>query len=501
MSQINGLVKVVIICDHICSTNCIYNLEKYNSYDGKTVFCRYDICQKQCYSKIKDTGNYKTLDVLKEILIASLCHIECFGGCPKQEKFDEICSSISVKNLWEPVISELIKICTKLTFNREKILLNPALGGGEYKIPSDCDIVIDNTLIDIKCTISAKFKDKKNILQLLGYSALLYYSKYKISIKNVCIFNILDGIFEIYSLNAIDNENFECYLKLLTGKYDDSKNITKKKSKESQLTWIIKAIKEIEISSFENYIHGLSNYNGKNNPLDEESYRLKLIRKKIGSSVFSYYLKNEYDHIDLRDYQILRENGLHEFKKINKFDCLGFAIQNACILKIIESNSFIKYQHIKVMDLIEKKRFHYFQYVGFELKIKFHIHMRNGLLIRPTNKYIESRDGNIEDYQKLHLSIVPDRFGDHYILHKKTKYTRFSLENRDEILRIRPDMKNWNQVTSFRKYKNGKIGVNTKRDPSRYMYSTALINWLKKKNAFTSISPNFLTNMMLKNIN
>ena len=62
--------------------------------------------------------------------------------------------------------------------NKETIKLNPVFGGklkspvDNYNIPSDADLIINDCLIDIKCTKNKSNSKCCEILQLLGYSAL-----------------------------------------------------------------------------------------------------------------------------------------------------------------------------------------------------------------------------------------------------------------------------------------------------------------------------------------
>ena len=106
----------------------------------------------------------------------------------------------------------------------KKILLNPALGGKDIPIPADCDIVIDDTLIDLKCTRGNKYI--LEILQLLGYASLLKYNtEYNMRMVNVCIINLLHGECKIYNIENILDENLFEYLRLLMNKYNFNKKI------------------------------------------------------------------------------------------------------------------------------------------------------------------------------------------------------------------------------------------------------------------------------------
>jgi hypothetical protein len=96
------------------------------------------------------------------------------------------------------------------------------LDGEDTPIPSDCDIVIDDTLIDIKCT--GGNKDISEILQLLGYASLLKYNpKYNMRMNHICIINLLHGECKIYNIENILDDNLLDYVRLLTNNYNPKK--------------------------------------------------------------------------------------------------------------------------------------------------------------------------------------------------------------------------------------------------------------------------------------
>ena len=212
---------------HYCKCGCKMMMEQ-TMWIGVTepIECKFPICQNYSYMKVKDTRTYKTVDILKELFIVSCCHTEAFGACPSQESFDKII--FILEELDKSIFLEpLISLCNELIKERKNIYLNPALGSTETQIPSDCDLVVDDILIDVKCT--TKDNIKYEILQLLGYSSLLKYNdKYNIRINNVCILNLLKGECRIYNIEKISDENLLEYLNILTNKYDNSKEIVKK---------------------------------------------------------------------------------------------------------------------------------------------------------------------------------------------------------------------------------------------------------------------------------
>jgi len=195
--------------NHYCESGC--KMEQINFYSDDN--CVFPYCQNMCYVKAQDTKKYKTKDILQELYIVSCCHAEAFGGCPRQDNFNQILNTINELCTLE-FIEPMVLLCKTLLVDCKNILLNPALGG-EGLIPSDCDLVIDDNLIDIKCTSGNK--DISEILQLLGYSSLLKNNeKYNIRINNVCILNLLQGEYKVYNIENITDNNLLKYLELLT---------------------------------------------------------------------------------------------------------------------------------------------------------------------------------------------------------------------------------------------------------------------------------------------
>ena len=137
--------------------------------------CVLPICQHLCYKKAKDTLNYKTKDIIVEMLITSLFHSEAFGHAPQQEHFNKMLEGLTTdNNVPNIMIASLTSLCYNLIKDKDNILLNPALGGKldgiDKTIPADADLVIDDILYDIKCTKGRT--PIRDITQLLGYSSL-----------------------------------------------------------------------------------------------------------------------------------------------------------------------------------------------------------------------------------------------------------------------------------------------------------------------------------------
>lgn len=130
--------------------------------------------------------------------------------------------------------------------DNQTILSNPGLGSKETPIPSDCDLVIDDTLIDIKCTKQNHIPYE--LLQLLGYSSLLKFNnKYNLCVNNICILNLLEGKLRIYNIENISDDNLFEYLQLLTNNYDPEKEITSRKiDQEINYPLFVDNLKEIK---------------------------------------------------------------------------------------------------------------------------------------------------------------------------------------------------------------------------------------------------------------
>lgn len=219
-----------VLLDYIIR-RIICEIKKINFYDSRSSVINCEIwtevnklnipiCPKLCLTKTTDTAKYKTYEIMKEIFIVSLSHSVSFFGCCNQEIFDLFIEELSNNENIKKLYDELYLLCISFVQGKNKVLLNPGLGGNfENSIPSDCDIVLDDCLIDIKCTKTGK--EIYEILQLLGYSALLYYSpRYSININKISILNILQGKYIEYDISNYTDENLKNYLELLNNKLE-----------------------------------------------------------------------------------------------------------------------------------------------------------------------------------------------------------------------------------------------------------------------------------------
>jgi len=216
----------------ICYIFNLEYMEELDYYPGHTCKykhcmhynCNYPVCRIESYKKIKDTINYKTKDIIPEIFISSICHSESFLPCTScinmkivGKMYSIISSELFLENLTQHIINPLIQYFTNYICNKP-VLLNPMLGGMyEYSIPADCDIVVDDTLIDIKCTIGDN--SSYEIMQLLGYSALLQNNpSYNKRINQISILNLLEGSILFYDTSHISKQQYLSFLKILTQK-------------------------------------------------------------------------------------------------------------------------------------------------------------------------------------------------------------------------------------------------------------------------------------------
>ena len=209
---------------HMCSKGCKYDIEQ-SIYFVKPEYintCSLETCQYISYEKVKDTAKYKTKDILYDIFAISLCHTEAFGFCPKQDKLDAFHNKLKNTVICD-LVEPLTEMCKSLLDNKTNILLNPVLGGPlnnleNTSIPSDADLVIDDTLYDIKCTRTSNIgKEYYEILQLLGYSSLLLLNKkFDHKINNIVILNILEGTSSKYDINYLEKDSFIKYIQRLT---------------------------------------------------------------------------------------------------------------------------------------------------------------------------------------------------------------------------------------------------------------------------------------------
>lgn len=207
--------KANFICGYKCKDNFDINVVEL-LYSKKPLSIEYN------YLKFtRDTTLYKSETILSSIFITSLSHSLSFCGYYNEEQFNDILNLIqNTTDIIELFYMPLNNFCTELLSGKTNILLNPGLGNeipslDNKKIKSDCDIVIDDILYDIKCTIGDN--SIYEILQLLGYASLLQCNpKFNKKINNISVINLLKGHIINYDISYITEEQMINYLKILT---------------------------------------------------------------------------------------------------------------------------------------------------------------------------------------------------------------------------------------------------------------------------------------------
>lgn len=196
---------------------------------GDDCDCILPICQYLSYEKTCNISEYKTDTIVPEIFLVSLTHSECFGGAPKQDKFDQIYNLLQdTERVRNELVEPLSILCSNLIHDKSNIELNPILGNCFappnnnssnifWQIPADADLIIDDTIIDLKCTIGNN--EVYEILQLLGYASLA--DTHKKSIRSLQILNLLQGTETTYHTNTYLTENWHSFLHLFIGLQND----------------------------------------------------------------------------------------------------------------------------------------------------------------------------------------------------------------------------------------------------------------------------------------
>lgn len=210
----------LIKCDfveHICLNGCNMNIYA----DGEDY--ELPICRKFAYYKSENILKYASEDICKELFVSSLGHSEMFGDTPGKDKIEEILKYIDDNtNKIKTMIKELKTYLSILIESKSEIKLNPCFGNSlrifKESIPSDGDLLIDDELIEIKCTVQQSSSKIYEILQLLGYSALSYMAVQKNKqIKKMSILNLYYGTYTTYDIKHLEEKNYVSYLKVLFG--------------------------------------------------------------------------------------------------------------------------------------------------------------------------------------------------------------------------------------------------------------------------------------------
>lgn len=217
------LISETHTCGHIeCDKS--YGQLNYNDQSENIKLYELPICKRYALKKTERIKNHKTIDSIPEIFITSLSHSILFDRYYSPVKinlfYNKIINDIKIVN----VINEITKIYKHRikNVNTKNILLNPSFG---YKlnipvemchIPADADLIIDDMLIDIKCT--SKIRLEFELLQCLGYASLMYMNtKYmdQNKLNKICIMNFLLGISYEIDISKITRNNYIDYIKFL----------------------------------------------------------------------------------------------------------------------------------------------------------------------------------------------------------------------------------------------------------------------------------------------
>jgi len=126
----------------------------------------------EAYKKV--TNQSATIDIVIEIFIISLSHNIVFGQYNQQKSL--LLFNFLTNNKFKFEFIMDIKNMIN-SFNGKKYALNPGLVS--TGITADCDLIIDDNLIDFK--VSKSNKDKYELLQLLGYSSLIQLRNHTIN--------------------------------------------------------------------------------------------------------------------------------------------------------------------------------------------------------------------------------------------------------------------------------------------------------------------------------
>lgn len=237
--NIIGFVRYLIPNDSYDKTDlnnykfndCFYNVEPKNyhtCYDDECDYkinsvsihglriCHVNICRKLCFEKVRDVRAYKTKDILIEILINSLEELERFNRCPNENKLNKIIEYlVNPLNNFESIINYISEIFSKYVKQSSQVSMNYSLG--DCNIVADCDIIIDDELIDIKCTKCTNTNNNNELLQLLGYVALA--KDKKIMIKKITIIHLVEGIIKSFNITDIQSHCFDKYYNILTNAF------------------------------------------------------------------------------------------------------------------------------------------------------------------------------------------------------------------------------------------------------------------------------------------
>jgi hypothetical protein len=229
---------------HKCNFQCKFLLKQHELLckNGNKIGYILPLCRYDSYNKTMDTINYKTSDIISEIFITSLCQYNRIYNSTDIDNYLKYLNNDVVNNdkdLNDNFIIPLYSICLTLLHEKSNILVNENISfnyESEY-VGAECDLILDNTIIEIKCSktfqkyiinpnsqlpnnnvldFHKKIINNKILSQLLGYSAMLLLNpKYNIKVNTICIVNILEGNITIYNIHKLQESQFKTFLNKL----------------------------------------------------------------------------------------------------------------------------------------------------------------------------------------------------------------------------------------------------------------------------------------------
>lgn len=167
-----------------------------------------DPSRKQYYDSVRSDA--KTVDILGDIFITSLYHTLFFAEEVPPDIEELFLKEVESEEFKEYVL-ELIPFIESL-IGGEEVMLNPAVGIAA--LTGDADLIIGDTLYDLKCSI--RCKDNLDLLQLLAYTSLLKHRG--TDIKAMRILNPIRGEILEYDVRSVKDEEWDQYLAFLTNK-------------------------------------------------------------------------------------------------------------------------------------------------------------------------------------------------------------------------------------------------------------------------------------------
>lgn len=177
---------------------------------------------KSRYSRFLKSGRFTT-DLIKSAIFLARLDGKMRGGVPSER--------LDLNNVDEKDIADLRNLIKGVNWHdfkaRQICLLNPTFGEASRLVGgADADIVIDDTLIEIKTTIKWDFK-RDYFSQLIGYYCLYCIGGVdglpkKRKIKNFAIYFSRQAYLHFLPINqCIDNQRFIEFFKWFKGKLEN----------------------------------------------------------------------------------------------------------------------------------------------------------------------------------------------------------------------------------------------------------------------------------------